>query len=63
MSAVHGAAGLEQTTASTPRVAAVKALCDHFGRFTDLDRDILPSAAEPRNGTHKLGASNCSSED
>lgn len=32
-------------------LAAAKALSNHFSRVTVLDRDILPSQAEPRNGT------------
>jgi 2-polyprenyl-6-methoxyphenol hydroxylase-like FAD-dependent oxidoreductase len=32
-------------------LAAAKALSNHFGHVTVLDRDILPSGAEPRNGT------------
>jgi 2-polyprenyl-6-methoxyphenol hydroxylase-like FAD-dependent oxidoreductase len=32
-------------------LASAKALSNHFGRVTVLDRDILPSQAEPRIGT------------
>ena len=32
-------------------LAAAKALANHFGHVTVLDRDILPSQAEPRIGT------------
>jgi 2-polyprenyl-6-methoxyphenol hydroxylase-like FAD-dependent oxidoreductase len=32
-------------------LAAAKALANHFGHVTVLDRDILPSQAEPRVGT------------
>jgi 2-polyprenyl-6-methoxyphenol hydroxylase-like FAD-dependent oxidoreductase len=32
-------------------LAAAKALANHFGRVTVLDRDSLPSQAEPRTGT------------
>src|SRR5271163_127733 len=32
-------------------LAAAKTLANHFGQVTVLDRDILPSQAEPRVGT------------